>query len=327
MKKRLVLHIGSHKTATSFLQSSFLASPEVLSGLGVLYPLTGRAYGGHFKLCWALKDPDFAGRTLLDIPVWSDLVAEIDTSPHATALISAESFGWGTDVSRLGVLAKHYDVQVIYYLRSPDSHLESFYNQIVKDYGTREHRTLEQYMAEEPLGILDTTKLLMPWDEMFGRAAIKLRLFGKAFLPQGIMADFLQTMGFATIPTFNDPADTTLQKVSLPPDALEYLRLSNPWLTDPKGHHDFVLRLVQLTQKHPDAFQQTRAGLLSQRGRQILRARFRSNQLQAIHSYHGPGRTPFPPNDAPDTADYATRLPEADSHVMGKVAALIRGIV
>jgi len=122
------------------------------------------------------------------------------------------------------------------------------------------------------------------------------------------MADFLQMMGFSTVPTFNAPADTTPQKVSLRPDALVCLRLSNPWLTDPKGHHDFVLRPVQLTQLHPDAFPQTRACHLSQRGRQILRARYRANQLQAIHSYCGPGRTPFPPNEAPDTPDHATRL-------------------
>ena len=56
---------------------------------------------------------------------------------------------------------------------------------------------------------------------MFGRAAIKLRLFDKSFLPQGILTDFLQTMGYTTLPAFAAPTDTTLHKVSLPPDALE----------------------------------------------------------------------------------------------------------
>lgn len=326
MKKRLFLHIGSHKTATTFLQSSLATSPEALTRLGLLYPKTGRIYDAHFKLHWALKDKALAGNALPDIPIWADLLKEIDASPEMTALISGECFGWGTDVSRLAVLAERYDVKVIFYLRSPDSHLESFYNQVVKDFETKEVRPLEQYMAEEPLGILDTTKLLNPWAEMFGPAAIKLRLFGKAFLPNGIMPDFLKTMGFTTMPVFNPPSDSAQHKVSLPPDALEYLRLSNPWLKSSTGHHDFVQRLVQLTQQNLDAFQETRAGLLSLRGRQTLRARFRANQLQAIHAYLGTRRTPFPANEAPDFPDYADRLPEANARVMGKVAALIRGI-
>lgn len=326
MKKRLVLHIGSHKTATTYLQGSFAASPKAMAELGVLYPITGRIYGGHFKLCWALKDRDLAEQKLEDFAIWADLFAEIDASPHQIVLLSAEAFGWGMDPARLSVLSRRYDVQVIFYLRSPDSHLESFYNQIVKDFGTRETRTLDHYMTEEPLGILDTTKLLAPWAGMFGAAAIKLRLFGKSFLPGGIMIDFLQTLGFKSVPVFNPPEENAQQKVSLPPDALEYLRLSNPWLTDSKGHHDFVLRLVGLTQANPAAFQDTRSGILSPRARQTLRARFRANQLQAIHAYLGPGRSPFPPADAPDFAGYDDRLAEADARVMGKVAALIRSI-
>lgn len=326
MKKRLFLHIGSHKTATTYLQNSFSASPIALSELGLLYPMTGRIYGGHFKLCWALKDRDLAAQKLEDFQIWSDLMAEIDASPHQVALISAEEFGWDVDPARLYVLAKRYDVQVIFYLRSPDSHLESFYNQVVKDFATKESRPLETYMAEQNLAILDTTKILAPWAELFGPKAIKLRLFGKSFMPDGIMTDILQTMGFARVPTFNPSPDSALQKVSLPPDALEYLRLSNPYLTKADGHHDFVIRLVRLTQANPDLFQQTRSGILSPRARQALRARFRATQLQAVHSYLGPGRSPFPPTEAPDFPGYETRLPEADARVLGKVAALIRTI-
>ena len=326
MKKRLFLHIGSHKTATTFLQSSLASSPAALSQLGLLYPKAGRIYDAHFQLVWALNDRALASRTLQDIPVWAEVLEEIDASPHPTVLLSAETFGWGTDVTRLAVLAKRYDVQVIYYLRSPDSHLESFYNQVVKDFDTKEQRPLERYMTEDPLGILDTTKILNPWAEMFGRDAIKLRLFGKSFLPGGILADFLRTMGYTTVPAFNAAADSAQHKVSLPPDALEYLRLSNPWLTERGGHHEFVVRLVKLTHAHPDAFQETRAGILSPRARQVLRLRFRANQLHAVHAYLGPRRTPFPANDAPDFPGYDTRMPEADAKVMGKVAALIRGI-
>ena len=326
MRKRLFLHIGSHKTATTFVQSSFAASPAALSELDLLYPRAGRIYEAHFNLAWALNDRAFANKALCDIPVWADLFDEIDASAHSTVLVSAENFGWGSDVTRLTDLAKRYDVQVIFYLRSPDSHLESFYNQVVKDFDTKEQRPLERYMSEDPLGILDTTKLLNPWAEMFGRQAIRLRLFGKSFLPDGILADFVKAMGYATVPAFNPAADSALHKVALPPDALEYLRLSNPWLTERAGHHDFVVRLVRFANANPAAFQDTRGGILSPRARQVLRLRVRASQLQAVHAYLGPRRTPFPANDAPDFPGYDSLLPVADARVMGKVAALIRGL-
>ena len=326
MRKRLYLHIGPHKTATSFLQGSFAASPDALGKLDLLYPTTGRNYGGHFNLSWALKDPDFKDLPLEDLPIWAEVMAEIDASPHPAALISAETFGWGVSPDRLAVLHQRYDVRVIFYLRSPDSHLESFYNQIVKDFGTKEHRTLEHYATEEALGILDTSKILAPWAEMFGRKAINLRLFGKAYLPDGILADFLRTLGYASWPDFAPPDSMVQHKVSLPPDALDYLRLSNPYLDDAKGHHEFVLRLIQLTQQKPEAFHETRAGILSPRARRQIRTRFRASQLQAAQTYLGLARSPFPPPEAPDFPDWDNRLPEATVQVMAKVAALIRAI-
>lgn len=325
MRKRLYLHIGSHKTATSFLQGSFHHSPSTLAAIGLLYPVTGLIYNGHFKLCWELKDAALANTALEDLPLWGAVMGEIDASPHPAALISAESLGWALDPSRLAGLARRYDVQVIFYLRSPDSHLESFYNQIVKDFATRETRPLERFAVDEPLGFLDTSKLLAPWAEMFGRDAVKLRLFGKAFLPDGILADLMRTMGWKDWPAFNPPGDTVQHKVSLPPDALDYLRLTNLYLKDQTDHHNFVLRLIKLGQARPDDFQQTRAGLLSPRARHTMRARFRASQLKAVQAYLGSGRSPFPPGEAPDLPGWEDRLPEADSRVMAKVAALIRG--
>lgn len=327
MTKRLFLHIGSHKTATSFLQGSLANSGAALERMGLLYPAAGRAHGAHFPLVWELRDREMQGRSIEEMPGWSAVLEEIDASPHEVAVISAEGLGWSLDPSRLAVLAGRYEVGVIFYLRSPDAHLESFYNQVVKDFATREARTLERYVAEEPLAFLDTLKILAPWAEMFGKAAIKLRLFDKAFLPDGIMADFLRTLGFTSWPEMSGPGEGVAQKVSLPPDALEFLRLTNPWLTEAKGHHDFVNRLGRLAQARPEEFQATRGGLLSPRARQTIRARFRPSQSQAVQAYAGLSRSPYVPAEAPDVPGWEDRLPEADAKVMAKVAALIRGIM
>lgn len=326
MKKRLVIHIGSHKTATTFLQGTFSNSASALAELGVLFPQAGRVYDGHFRLCWDLKNPDLAEANLESLPTWAALLAEIDAAPQQTILLSAESFGWGTDASRIAGLAHRFDVSVVFYLRSPDSHLESFYNQIVKDFATRETRSIETYVAEEPLGFLDTTKILRPWAEMFGQRAIKLRLFGNQFLSDGILPDFLRTMGFKTWPDFAAPTNSVLHKVSLPPDALEYLRLTNPWLTSPTGHHDHVIKLAQLSALRGADLQETRAGILSLRARQTVRTRFRASQAAAAQTYLGMAKAPFPPSEAQEFAGFAQRPAEASAQVIAKVAALLRAV-
>lgn len=326
MKKRLVFHIGSHKTATTFLQGSFANSTVALAEMGVLYPQAGRIYDGHFKLCWDLKAPEFAQTELELLPNWATLFEEIAASPLQTVLLSAESFGWGTDVSRLSGLSERFDVTVILYLRSPDSHLESFYNQIVKDYGTRETRSIETYVAEEPLGILDTNKILRPWAEMFGPKAIQLRLFGSQFLTDGILPDFLRTLGYKSWPGFAAPTNSVLHKVSLPPDAVEYLRLTNLWLNSPNGHHDHVIKLATLSAQRPDDLQETRAGILSLRARQTVRTRFRASQAMAAQTFLGLAKAPFPPSEATEFKGFSQRLPEGTAAVIAKVAAFLRGL-
>jgi len=327
-RKRLFIHIGSHKTATTFLQNSFARNKKILDELGILYPSAGQIYQAHFKLTWALGGPNYKGLPLEEVGDWPRLIEEIDASPHDCVVISAETFSFNFDPSRLEALRDRYDVQIVYYLRSPDSFLESFYNQFVKDFSTRETRTLETYVAEQRMPFLNPMGNLRPWAEIFGNEAIRLRLFDTARRREGgILADFFEVIGCNRRPELA-PADASiLQKASLPPDALEYLRVSNPWLTEQEGHHAFVVRLVQLGQKNGDALQQTRAGILSLKARQVLRQRFEANCRRAVEVFLDSSHSPFPPAEAPlPPTDFDSRLPEATPAVMGKVAAFIRGI-
>ena len=327
-RKQLFLHIGSHKTATTFLQGSLARNAPVRRKLGLLYPRAGRIHEAHFRLCWELKDPALADRPLESLPSWAELLAEIDAAPQKRVVLSSEEFGLGLDPARLGMLTAQFDVQVIFYLRSPDGYAESFYNQFVKDFDTREGRTLERYVTEEKLFFLDTMQLLRPWAELFGPGAIRLRLYDRARLAEGgILGDFLGLLGFARWPEFRPPARSVLQKVSLPPDALEYLRLSNPWLERREGHHKFVVQLAGMAETHGADLQQTRGGILSLHDRQTLRRRFAHSNAQAVRLFLDSDHTPFPADAAPPPpGDFDTRLPEADGHVMGKVAAMIRNM-
>lgn len=326
MKKQLFLHIGSHKTATTFLQSSFANNRPVLDDLGILYPKAGRIYQAHFKLSWALKNTERKDKSLEDLEEWAALFDEIDAAPQDVAVISTEEFGLGIDPARLSSLSERYDVFVIFYLRSPDSYMESFYNQFVKDFDTRETRRIDTYMMEQNLFFLDTMKILRPWMNVFGVGAIRLRIYDRKYLPNGILSDFLSAMECKRFPKFTAADAATMHKASLPPDALEYLRLSNRWLTRKEGHYQFVVRLVEIGQKYTNELQRTNSGILSLKARKAIRLRFRDTNFQAAKMFLGMDRTPFPTHKATPPVDYDQRLPEANAQIMGRVAAMIRNM-
>lgn len=134
-QKRLILHIGLHKTGTTFIQHHLLHHRDALHRAGVLVPETGfdrdvggraGALSGHQGLVRALR--------LKDESIWSDLHDEIDASPARTVLISAENLGFPTAPDRAALIAALFErlgtfaqVDVIAMARAPHSYAEAFY--------------------------------------------------------------------------------------------------------------------------------------------------------------------------------------------------------
>lgn len=324
-KKRLILHIGSHKTATTFIQGSLAKNTAILSQLGILYPESGKIYDAHFKLCWKLRNQEFANTPLTNIPDWAELIAEIQASPAMTAIVSAEEFGLSINPQRLAPLMDIFDVQIVYYLRSPESFMESFYNQFVKDFITRETRTINTYLAEERVAFLNPRAILEPWVEVFGVDRISLRLFSKTALKNGILADFFKTIGYTEPTGMQPPEVSVLHKVSLPSDALEYLRVANTNLTQEQGHHPFVVKVVQIAQLNKAELETTRAGVLSLKARENLRHRFAGPNIWAAETFWGNSTSPFMVQDTPPPpADFHRRPETADAATIGRVAAMIQ---
>ena len=215
-------------------------------------------------------------------------------------------------------------MRILFYMRSPERYLESFYNQVVKDFPTREARSLETYLAENGLFFLDNLKILNRWGGMFGHDSIRLRLFGSAYIKDSVVSDFMEAVGCRTEIAFRSPDVSVLQKVSLPPDALEYLRLCNPHLTRQAGHHAFVVRLVEMAKEHGNALQQTRAGLLSLEAQRNVLRRFAAGNRQVAQRYLDSDRSPFLPAQARAHPNFENRMPVADADLVAKVAAMIR---
>ncbi|WP_417714542.1 hypothetical protein [Pseudophaeobacter arcticus] len=336
-KKTLHFHIGSHKTATTTLQNALAANEDLLAGAGLLYPKSGRYFTGHHPLALQLRDPALRDQPLETLGDWPALLREIQASPADHVLLSSENFEWLQDLSRLQGLSRHYRVRVLFYMRSPAGYLESFYNQLVKDLKTRESRPLESYICEHGLFFLDNDRLLRRWSETFGAQALQVRLYDRSGSAETLVSRFLSALGCQSQPRLLLPQEAALQKVSLPPDALEYLRLRNLYRAPSTGQHRITMSLAQIAQAGAGAgtgartgagigagaLQRTRAGLLSLAAQQNLIRRFAEGNRRVARAYLGADRAPFDPDQARAHADFDQRLPVGDDVMISRVEALL----
>ena len=162
-----------------------------------------------------------------------------------------------------------------------------------------------------------------------------MRLYDRSGSSQTLLSQFLSALGCHSQPQLVLPQQAALQKVSLPPDALEYLRLRNLYRAPSKGQHRITMTLAQIaqagsgaetgagTETGAGALQRTRAGLLSLAAQQNLIRRFAAGNRRVARAYLGADRAPFDPDQAQPHAHFDQRLPVGDDVMISRVEALL----
>lgn len=129
---RLILHVGPHKTATTWLQANFHANRQALKARGIYYPVTGeRVRTAHH---------DIADRA-------SELHPQSEWMARELAAISAEARASGCDILLSGEGFSRWkpkaikalaaalgadQTAIVYVLRDPASTIASFWSQVIK---------------------------------------------------------------------------------------------------------------------------------------------------------------------------------------------------
>ncbi len=168
----LVLHIGLHKTATSYVQNVLSARRYDLLGEGLLYPITGAVDG----VTVSTRDGAQSGHAHFTRPgdrsgLTSDLLSELPDSV-STVLLSSEDFTLPrpkpTPEELIGRFGAFGTVKVVLTLRRQDVWIESFYKQIVDQYGNFETRSFDEYLAQMGPSLLDFHSRFSPWRDLVG---------------------------------------------------------------------------------------------------------------------------------------------------------------
>ncbi|HET7193899.1 MAG TPA: hypothetical protein VFI99_02810 [Nocardioides sp.] len=168
----LVLHIGLHKTATSYVQNVLSMRRYDLLRHGVLYPTTGAvdevpvstrsgAQSGHANFFWAKDRGDLVSQLLTELP-----------QAASTVLLSSEDFSLPRRrpfVERLlGDFSAFGTIKVVLVLRRQDAWIESYYKQLVDQYGNFETRSFDEFLRQAGPNLLDFHTRFSLWRDLVG---------------------------------------------------------------------------------------------------------------------------------------------------------------
>jgi len=124
--QRFVLHVGPHKTGSTYLQCAFTVAVHDLRARGILYPRGCGSLQGHFPLVHLLQERDTAA-----LRAWFDGFA---ATGAATVLLSSENFVFldRAELLALRALMGNAPVTIVFYGRRPSEILLSGWRELVK---------------------------------------------------------------------------------------------------------------------------------------------------------------------------------------------------
>ena len=168
----LVLHMGLHKTASTYVQGVLSARRDDLLREGLLYPRTGIVEKGST----GTREGAGSGQGLLSRKgrqeaLKAQLLEELPEDVP-TVLVSSEEFSRArptpTPHNLLARFRAFGTVKVVLVLRRQDDWIESYYKQIVDQYNNFETRSFDKYFEETGRSLLDFHSRFTPWRDLVG---------------------------------------------------------------------------------------------------------------------------------------------------------------
>jgi hypothetical protein len=183
----LFVHIGTHKTGTSALQTAMTFGEDDLLANGVRYVRAGREDAhAHHKLPWATR-----GRKGVPLSIWDAVRTELDASDSAVNVLSTEGFWFASAEDIKRELGHRADVRIVLYLRRQDKYLQSLYKQVIAGGQSVDFSAwLERHKDRG-----DYLSVVRQWAGQFGPEAIMVRPYERDGGTIDIIADFMTVLG------------------------------------------------------------------------------------------------------------------------------------
>lgn len=196
---KILLHIGTHKTGSTAIQSFCYKNSMALIQQGILYPESYTKWGGHHQIPWHLgvthpyKDEDI---TFDQIMLY--LKQQIAIYQPRQVILSSEDFEFLPlpALKRLKETLDDYPIEILIYLRRQDNYLISEYKQHVRMEVTQFSGTLFDFVLKYDFEPRFNYKYITDkWSEVFGKNSLIVRPFEKQQLKDGdVVEDFISTI-------------------------------------------------------------------------------------------------------------------------------------
>jgi len=203
VKRKLILHIGTHRTATSALQTYLHDNFHPLKTKGFFYPFKVRR---HIKLINHLfadkRDPKEVAQTITE---------RADNHPNDihTVILSDEDICLREGLHLLGQFRDTFDVRVVFTLRRQDTWLESWFLQNIKWQWNDKlsHCTLDEFLAmREEFHWIHYNRYVRHLESVFGEGNIILNIHEKQQMQGGPIETFCDSIGLTDREGFTAPA-------------------------------------------------------------------------------------------------------------------------
>jgi hypothetical protein len=241
---RYVVHVGPHKTGSTYLQACFGQLRSYLAARGIVHPdgWSERGQVSQHLLFQRLRagDPSLAAE-----------FAALNASAHEIVLLSAEDLADLTpdEIARLGELIGSHPVDIVFYCRRWSELLISGWRELVKHGHTLSFPVFLARATADPFAshVLNFRIRLDRFAHAFGRESIHLVSYNH-LVEQGV--DLLQhfTTRFLRLP--EAPAGTGARvNASLDPVESEMIRVLHDFHQARGGDRDPRLTVAYLQQK------------------------------------------------------------------------------
>lgn len=161
--RELTLHIGTHKTGSTYIQQFLASNRDTLLGIGWDYTLYGRHSDdgtliNHKHVARSIVEKGAAGEANL-----VGITRELGRSTK-NVLLSSEKFWYCSSPDIMNVMSGHLppSTTIICFLRNPTSYLLSLWNQSVKSYHGVSTDTFGQYL-QKSIDDLNSNTLFSPF--------------------------------------------------------------------------------------------------------------------------------------------------------------------
>lgn len=223
--RKLILHVGEHKTGSTYLQKRLSTERAYLAGHGIWYPEEFISIFGHHRIAaflqWQIDEEGVAQVRAVLSP---------DRAPADTAILSSENFcTLGRDrIAMLAELLRGWQVEIVYFLRHLGGFWVSHWQEMIKHGGDI---TFPEYLAQAsapdmgPRSRISQVEQLENLAEYFGRESIRIVAYDNVLGEKQDLYDYFLRMTVGIEP--RDRATDERVNSSFGPQRVELLRALN----------------------------------------------------------------------------------------------------